>query len=309
MAGRRLPRQQIVRDLDSKVPAPHRHAQLVRPIPPGDRLVSESFRRGDREVPASFGRTPAGRPADGHRIERWAETERERCTWGVAQALEALGEEREREGDRRGAVEWWRRLAMHDPYSSRVVPPACFRSSRMRRPASAVTSASGSISSSSRSNVGAAADADARRISDTLAVTTQPRLRGAHTLWRARIAAQLGEPDQEVAPAARGVHAGAAVRDLASRRSGSCTTARPRLVSCTATPQRLTPCLRASGVASRSKQLLARLPGLSAAFHNCGDVFGRRGACLARREEGAYLEYSTDEQRHEAGCIGGRMSP
>src|SRR5918996_2654681 len=31
---------------------------------------------------------------------------------------------------------------------------------------------------------------------------------------------------------------------------------------------------------------------------------GRRGARLARREEGAYRVYATDEQRSQAGCIG-----
>src|SRR5712692_7507320 len=34
---------------------------------------------------------------------------------------------------------------------------------------------------------------------------------------------------------------------------------------------------------------------------------GRRGARPARREEGAYRVYVTDEQRRRAGCIGGRM--
>ena len=29
----------------------------------------------------------------------------------------------------------------------------------------------------------------------------------------------------------------------------------------------------------------------------------------ATREEGQYREYSTDEQRRGAGCIGGRMQP
>jgi NAD(P)-dependent dehydrogenase (short-subunit alcohol dehydrogenase family) len=48
---------------------------------------------------------------------------------------------------------------------------------------------------------------------------------------------------------------------------------------------------------------------LSAAFHIYGDVFGRRGARPARREEGEYREYLTDEQRRAAGCIGGRMPP
>jgi len=34
---------------------------------------------------------------------------------------------------------------------------------------------------------------------------------------------------------------------------------------------------------------------------------GRRGARMARREEGEYREYATDEQRSQAGCIAGRM--
>ena len=33
----------------------------------------------------------------------------------------------------------------------------------------------------------------------------------------------------------------------------------------------------------------------------------RRGACLTRREEGAYWAYATEEQRSQAGCIAGRM--
>ena len=36
---------------------------------------------------------------------------------------------------------------------------------------------------------------------------------------------------------------------------------------------------------------------------------GRRGARSARREEGAYRQYSTDKQRYGVGCIGGRMRP
>jgi hypothetical protein len=33
---------------------------------------------------------------------------------------------------------------------------------------------------------------------------------------------------------------------------------------------------------------------------------GRRGARIARREEGACRAHVTDEQRREAGCIGGQ---
>ncbi|HEX5727229.1 MAG TPA: BTAD domain-containing putative transcriptional regulator, partial [Longimicrobiaceae bacterium] len=53
-------------------------------------------------------------------FERWAEGERERLGRAYATVLESLAEEREAKGDVRGAAEWWRRLAAHDPYSSRV---------------------------------------------------------------------------------------------------------------------------------------------------------------------------------------------
>lgn len=35
--------------------------------------------------------------------------------------------------------------------------------------------------------------------------------------------------------------------------------------------------------------------------------YGRRGAWPARREERAYREYVSDEQRSRRGCIGGQM--
>ena len=45
-------------------------------------------------------------------------------------------------------------------------------------------------------------------------------------------------------------------------------------------------------------------------FMNTVTHRGRRErARLARREEGEYREHSTDEQRGEAGCLGGRMPP
>jgi DNA-binding SARP family transcriptional activator len=53
-------------------------------------------------------------------FERWVETARERYARLCALALEALAEDRERSDDHCGAVEWWRRLAAHEPYSSRV---------------------------------------------------------------------------------------------------------------------------------------------------------------------------------------------
>lgn len=53
-------------------------------------------------------------------FDRWAEGQRDQLSRLYADALERLAEEREREVGFREAAEWWRRLAAHDPYSSRV---------------------------------------------------------------------------------------------------------------------------------------------------------------------------------------------
>jgi|GEM_PF-470516 len=58
--------------------------------------------------------------ADAPDFDRWAEAERDRIGRTYAKALESLAEGHEQVGDWRGAVEWWRRLAVHDAYSSRV---------------------------------------------------------------------------------------------------------------------------------------------------------------------------------------------
>src|SRR5690242_8838200 len=50
-------------------------------------------------------------------LEQWLESERAHHATLYAEALEALAEDRERAGDYRGAILWWRRLAAHDPYS------------------------------------------------------------------------------------------------------------------------------------------------------------------------------------------------
>jgi len=48
-------------------------------------------------------------------------------------------------------------------------------------------------------------------------------------------------------------------------------------------------------------------PDSSVVFQKCLEHRGRRCARLARREEGEYREYLTDEQRSETGCSDGRM--
>jgi DNA-binding SARP family transcriptional activator/TolB-like protein len=54
-------------------------------------------------------------------FERWVDGERDRLARARAAALEKLAEGAEAGGRRMEAVEWWRSLAAHDPYSSRVV--------------------------------------------------------------------------------------------------------------------------------------------------------------------------------------------
>ena len=53
-------------------------------------------------------------------FERWAEGERDRLARAYARALETLAERSESGGALLEAVEWWRRLLSHDPYSTRV---------------------------------------------------------------------------------------------------------------------------------------------------------------------------------------------
>ena len=53
-------------------------------------------------------------------FERWADAEQERLARLYAGALEGLAEGAEADGNWRGAVEAWRKLAAHDPYSSRI---------------------------------------------------------------------------------------------------------------------------------------------------------------------------------------------
>jgi DNA-binding SARP family transcriptional activator len=53
-------------------------------------------------------------------FERWVEAERTRLANRYQAALDALRGEAERAGDIIGALRWWRRLAEHDPLSSRI---------------------------------------------------------------------------------------------------------------------------------------------------------------------------------------------
>jgi DNA-binding SARP family transcriptional activator/TolB-like protein len=58
--------------------------------------------------------------SDAPEFERWVDAERDRLARACSGALERLASAAEAEGRPLEAVEWWRRLAAHDPYGSRV---------------------------------------------------------------------------------------------------------------------------------------------------------------------------------------------
>ena len=58
--------------------------------------------------------------SDASDLERWIERERARLAAAFAGSLEGLGEAATLRGEPALAVSWWRRLAAHDPYNSRV---------------------------------------------------------------------------------------------------------------------------------------------------------------------------------------------
>ena len=58
--------------------------------------------------------------SDAPELERWAETERSRLAGEYSRAVETLGESATQRGARTEAVDWFRRLASHDRYNSRV---------------------------------------------------------------------------------------------------------------------------------------------------------------------------------------------
>ncbi|HEY0018317.1 MAG TPA: BTAD domain-containing putative transcriptional regulator [Longimicrobium sp.] len=57
---------------------------------------------------------------DAPEFERWIDGERDRLARAYATALEGLAQAAETEGSAIRAVDWWRRLAAHDPFSSRT---------------------------------------------------------------------------------------------------------------------------------------------------------------------------------------------
>jgi TolB-like protein/DNA-binding SARP family transcriptional activator/Tfp pilus assembly protein PilF len=88
------------------------------------RAFEQAIERGDLEAASRLytGSFLEGFFVEGSdEFERWASAERARLQNLYGRALEQLAVERSDHGDRRGAVECWRRLAAEDPFNSRVV--------------------------------------------------------------------------------------------------------------------------------------------------------------------------------------------
>jgi adenylate cyclase len=58
--------------------------------------------------------------SDAHEFERWVDSQRDRLAALYATTLERLANDRQREGNFRDAVEWWRKLAAMDPLNGRI---------------------------------------------------------------------------------------------------------------------------------------------------------------------------------------------
>ena len=87
----------------------------------------EGFQRalegGDREKAVSIYEGPfldGFFVADAHEFGRWVDGHRERLASLYSTTLERLASDREREGNLRDAVKWWRKLTTHDPFNGRV---------------------------------------------------------------------------------------------------------------------------------------------------------------------------------------------
>jgi TolB-like protein/DNA-binding SARP family transcriptional activator len=78
---------------------------------------------GDRDRAASLYTGPlldGVHLVDGSEFERWIDGERARLARAYEEVLDVLAQEAESRGALSEAVTWWRRLAGHDPFSSRV---------------------------------------------------------------------------------------------------------------------------------------------------------------------------------------------
>ncbi len=97
--------------------------RLSAELPSDVAQFEEAIAKGDDEAAAALYTGPfldGFFVQDSAELERWIDGERRRLAEECAGALERLAERAETGDDWRTAVRWWRRLAAHDPFSSRV---------------------------------------------------------------------------------------------------------------------------------------------------------------------------------------------
>jgi DNA-binding SARP family transcriptional activator/Tfp pilus assembly protein PilF len=138
-------------------------------------------------------------------FERWAETERECLGNTYASCLERRAEELERDGEYCSAVEWWTRLTLHDPYSSRIAVRTMHAQEKSGDSVAAVQHAA-KYAKLVRTDLDLAPDPEVLVLADTLRSRLSVETQVAHSNLRStsHIATDLksGKHDPLVAPAA-----------------------------------------------------------------------------------------------------------
>ncbi|HWK89772.1 MAG TPA: BTAD domain-containing putative transcriptional regulator [Longimicrobium sp.] len=129
--------------------------------------------------------------SDAPDFEQWVEGERDRLSRVLAQALEGLAMAAEAGGDVTAAVEWWRRLASHDRYSSRVAL-RLVRALDAAGDRMAALRFAGTHAVLLREELGAEPDRELAALVERMRAEPAPAL--AHAAARAR-AAEPGEPE------------------------------------------------------------------------------------------------------------------
>jgi len=171
-----------------------------------DTLVSSdvaAFERaadaGDRERAAALYAGPlldGLHLVDGSEFERWLDGERARLARAYEEVLDALAQTAESSGAAADAVTWWRRLAAHDPYSSRVALRLMQALAAVGDSAAAVRHAT-THTTLLREELGVAANAAVLRLAERL--KAEPMEPAETPIVREPV---LAAPDVAVAPSA-----------------------------------------------------------------------------------------------------------
>lgn len=113
-------------------------------------------------------------------LERWIDAERARLAGRYADAVESLAAAAERRNDTTAALGWWRRLAAHDPFSSRVATRLAGAYVAVGDPAGALRQLQDHLTRL-REDLDVDADPDVRALLERLQAQTAPSVNAGTT--------------------------------------------------------------------------------------------------------------------------------